>query len=109
MPLLKNAAEKLLNWRLLTVTPKRYKTMHVFIISPKMHYICTVSELIGNGMRKKRLAWQRFRATLKFYYPLRPALRLRQEPATLSLPTFLSSCQRNSSASSSSVRGPDNR
>ena len=60
-------------------------------------------------MRKKRRPYLRFRATLKLYYPLRPAVPLRQEPETLRLPTFLSSSALNFSSSSSSVRGPQNR
>ena len=95
--------------RFLTITPKRYKTKHVFIISTKNVYICNVSELRGKGMRKKRRARYRFRATLKFHYPLRPRLPLRQNQKTRSLPTFLSYSALIFSSSSSSVRRPDNR
>ena len=42
--------------RLLTVTPKHYKTKHISAISQKMRYICNVSELRGKGLRKKRRA-----------------------------------------------------
>ena len=38
--------------RLLTLTPKRYKTRHVFISWLKKAYICNVSELCGKGMRE---------------------------------------------------------
>ena len=59
-------------------------------------------------MRKKRRACQRFRATLKLYRPLRPALPGRQEPETPSLPTFLSYSALNLSSSSSSVKSSEN-
>ena len=42
--------------RLLTLTPKRYKTKHVFIISPKKAYICNASELLWNYKLTKRVA-----------------------------------------------------
>ena len=95
--------------RLLTLTPKRYKTKHVSTISHKKAYICNASELRGKGMRKKRRAGYRFRATLNLYYPRRPRLPLRQNQQTRNRLTFLNYYALLFSSSSSSVRSPDNR
>ena len=82
---------------------KRYKTMHVWTMSPQKAYMCNVLELIWNVNIKKRLARLRFGATLKLYPPPLPRLSLRQDQKTRSPLTFLRYSELISSSSSSSV------
>ena len=88
---------------LLTLTPKRYETEHVFILSPKKAYICNASELLWNYKLTKRVARYRFRATLTWSPPPTPRLSLRQDEKTFGPVTFLSYSELISSSSSSSV------